>query len=109
MHCGACCFSHAAEYVAVTGDDWARLGERADAVAHFIGNKAFMRMHDGHCVALRVMPEGAFLCDIYEERPSTCRDLAESSRACEGERTTKGERPGQALIALRRSRGEAAP
>ncbi len=106
VRCGACCFSHAVEYVAVTGEDWARLGPGVDTHAHFVGNKAFMRMHDGHCIALRVMPQGEFRCDIYEDRPTTCRDLAESSRECEGERQTKGERPGQALVALRRSRGE---
>jgi Fe-S-cluster containining protein len=109
VQCGACCFSHAAEYVAVTGDDWARLGTTVDKVAHFIGNKAFMRMVDGHCIALRVMPEGTFVCDVYERRPGTCRDLAEASRECEGERATKGERPGQALLMLRRSRGESTP
>lgn len=108
VRCGACCFSQAAEYVAVTGDDWARLSERADALAHFIGNKVFMRMHDGHCIALRVMLDGTFLCDAYEDRPATCRDLAQGSRECEGERATKGERPATALIALRRSRGDGA-
>ena len=104
MRCGACCFSRADEYVAVTGADWARLGERADELAHFIGNKAFMRMHDGHCIALRVTPDGLFLCNAYELRPSTCRDLLEGSRECEGERVTKGDRPEAALVALRRSR-----
>ena len=109
VRCGACCFSHSAEYVAVLGDDWARLGPEVDQLAHFIGNKAFMRMHDGHCIALRVTPEGTFLCDAYERRPSTCRDLAEGSRECEGERATKVERPLQALASLHRRRGGSAP
>jgi len=104
VRCGACCFSQSAEYVAVTGDDWTRLGERADELAHFIGNKAFMRMHDGHCIALRVTADGQFLCDAYELRPSTCRDLEEGSRECEGEIATKADRPVAALATLRRSR-----
>jgi Fe-S-cluster containining protein len=104
--CGTCCFSGSSEYVRVDGDDHARLGERADELTVFVGNRAFMRMHDGHCVALTISPHGAFLCGVYEARPATCRELAEGSRECEGELATKGERPGQALLRLRRSRGE---
>jgi Fe-S-cluster containining protein len=58
-----------------------------------------MKLVDGHCAALHVDPEsGRFVCRIYERRPSTCRELARGSAECEGERTTKRERP---LIALR--------
>lgn len=80
-------------FVRVSGDDWTRLGDRADALAHFIGNRAFMRMRDGHCVALEVQPaqDGApdYFCTIYERRPQICRDLARGSGECEAERELK--------------------
>ena len=85
------------DYVAVTGDDHARLGDEADALVVFHGNKAFMRMALGRCGALQLV-DGRFLCGVYEDRPDTCRDLARDSGACRGEIAAKGERP---LIALR--------
>ncbi|HBQ19302.1 MAG: YkgJ family cysteine cluster protein [Sandaracinaceae bacterium] len=101
LSCGACCFSTLERYVRVTGDDHARLGERADELSRFDGHRAYMRMIDGHCVALRVQgARGELRCDAYAIRPDICRDLARSSDACLGERATKSERP---LIALRRA------
>lgn len=92
--CGVCCFSAAEQYVAVTGDDWSRLGPQAERLAHFIGHRAFMRMANGHCAALslRRTPSGApdFFCTIYEQRPRVCRDLARGSPQCEAERAVKG-------------------
>lgn len=85
----------------VTGDDWTRLGDDAERMAHFAGwgNEAFMRMTDGHCAALAVRRVAAgekgveeamkFFCTIYERRPQICRDLARGSPECEGERATK--------------------
>jgi len=82
--------------VRVTGDDWSRLGDAAESVAHFVGHRAFMRMRDGHCVALKVRatPEGAteFFCTIYDRRPQICRDLARGSPECAGERMIKAPR-----------------
>lgn len=93
LQCGACCFSAAERYVRVTGDDWSRLGEEAERVAHFVGNQAFLRMRDGHCAALAVRktPKGAteFFCTIYERRPQVCRDLGRGSPECAGEITVK--------------------
>lgn len=84
--CGVCCFSDSAEYVWVRGDDWARLGDQAGELAHFIGRHAFMRMRDGHCAALEVRRDAAgraeFFCTIYERRPEICRDLARGSPEC---------------------------
>jgi len=85
-------------YVRVTGDDWSRLGDEAERLAHFAGagNAAFMRMRDGHCAALAVRPaaHGAteFFCTIYERRPQVCRELARGSPECGGERAVKGAR-----------------
>lgn len=87
--CGACCFSPSARHVRVTGDDWSRLGAQADDVAQFIGNRAYMRMSDGHCAALAVREgeegDGGYFCTVYETRPQICRDLARGSPECAGE------------------------
>jgi uncharacterized protein len=92
--CGVCCFSTLDRYVEVTGDDHARLGDDADRLAHFIGNRAYMRIVDGHCAALTVDLEGRrFWCTVYDRRPEVCRDLERGSPACAGERATKGDRP----------------
>lgn len=98
LACGACCFSRLETYVRVTGDDHARLGDRADPLVRFDGNRAYMRMVDGHCAALGIEKgAGQFVCTVYEARPQTCRDLTRGSGACLGEIATKHERP---LLAL---------
>jgi Fe-S-cluster containining protein len=83
-------------YVRVSGDDWARLGEQAERVAHFIDHRAYMKMADNHCTALelRRTAEGGteFFCSVYEQRPQVCRDLARGSAQCDGERAVKRER-----------------
>lgn len=80
----------------VTGADWERLGVDAERVAHFIGNRAFMKMNDGRCAALvpQIAADGEpeYLCSIYAVRPQVCRDLARGSPECEGERMSKGAR-----------------
>jgi uncharacterized protein len=94
LDCGVCCFSQLATYVRVTGDDHARLGDRAGSLVVFEGNRAYMRMIDGHCAALVVDPATrTFTCSTYETRPQTCRDLERGLAACQGEIATKGERP----------------
>jgi hypothetical protein len=99
LTCGVCCFSLLENYVRVTGDDHARLGERGDELARFDGNRAYMRMIDGHCAALRIEKKSRQLvCSIYDVRPDACRELARGSSACRGELASKHERP---LIALR--------
>lgn len=93
QRCGVCCFSESAEYVWVMGYDWTRLGEDADRLAHFIGNRAFMRMTEGHCTALaiRQVPgeETVFSCTIYDRRPEICRALERGSPECLGDLETK--------------------
>jgi hypothetical protein len=87
-------------FVRVTGDDYARLAERAEELVWFDGIRAFMRMADGHCSALAIdAGSGRFVCGAYAERPQVCRDLARASGACLAEREQKAERP---LLALRR-------
>jgi len=86
------------DYVRVSGQDYARLGERVDELVWFDGNRAYMRMVDGHCGALRIdASSGEFVCDTYGTRPQVCRDLERGSGACLGEIATKAERPLSAL------------
>ena len=102
LECGACCFSNLERYVRVTGDDHKRLGDRAEELARFDGNRAYMRMAEGHCIALIVSQTTRHLtCSAYAIRPDVCRTLARSSSACLAEIQTKAERP---LIALRLAR-----
>ena len=97
LRCGACCFSPSDQFVRVTGEDWTRLGEAAGRVAHFVGNRAFMRMSEGHCAALEIRRAGdggaEYFCTLYDRRPQICRDLARGSAECEGEiAVTSGQR-----------------
>lgn len=74
------------------------MGDDAEKLAHFIGNKAYMRMSPaGHCAALRVEREtGRFFCTAYEKRPETCRALGRGSPECLGELAEKSDRPAAA-------------
>jgi Fe-S-cluster containining protein len=107
LDCGTCCFSTLETYVLVRGSDHARLGDRADDLVVFHGNKAYMRMTDGRCAALDVDRAGRFVCTVYHARPDACRDLARGSPECAGEIATKGDRP--RLYALRRGASARAP
>ena len=102
LACGTCCFSLLDTFVKVTGDDYARLAARAEELVRFDGTRAYMRMVEGHCIALDIDARtGTFICNAYELRPQVCRDLARESGNCLGERDAKSERP---LLALRLSR-----
>jgi Fe-S-cluster containining protein len=102
LACGACCFSTLPTYARVDGDDHARLGEDAERLVAWIGNRAYLRLEDGRCAALAIdARDGRFVCTVYDRRPRVCRELERGSPACEGERASKGERP---LVALRRAR-----
>lgn len=110
LHCGVCCFSTLDTFVRVEGADWARLGDDAERVAHFLGNRAFMRMRDGHCAALelRGAPDGdgasggvrgartEYFCTVYEKRPRICRELERGSPECMGELAAKAGRASEA-------------
>jgi Fe-S-cluster containining protein len=101
MSCGTCCFSELEKFVRVLGDDHERLGGQAEALVAFVGNRAYMKMVDGHCAALRVGgSQGRFVCTAYEARPQICRDLQRGSPECLGEIGSKEVRP---LLALRRA------
>ena len=93
QHCGACCFSELNRYVRVTGDDYDRLGEEVEQLVHFIENRAYMQMRNGHCAALEFDgAAGQWACQVYTNRPQTCRDLERGSPACSGERHAKSAR-----------------
>lgn len=72
----------------MTGDDWGRLGDRAESLTDWTQNHAFMRMHEGRCIALAVDDDGV-RCTIYADRPDVCRTLARGGGACEVERAQK--------------------
>ena len=55
----------------------------------FVGNRCFMRMSEGHCIALRREASGLQLCSVYERRPRICRELERGSPACAAERLRK--------------------
>ena len=100
--CGRCCFSELPEYVRVFGIDADRMDERAQAFTHFIGNKSFMRLEDGHCAALAIDPDARmFSCSIYEMRPDVCRSLQRGTGACRAEYEIKADRPDVAIARLR--------
>ncbi len=102
LECGVCCFSTLDRYVAVSGTDHERLGDDAERLVQFIGNRAFMRIVDGHCAALVVdRAAGHFVCSVYERRPAICRDLERGGRECAGERAMKGARPQRLLEVIR--------
>ena len=113
LRCGVCCYSDSAAYVWIRGDDWARLGEDADRLAHFIGHRAFMRMKDGHCAALEVRAtvDGAkeFFCTVYERRPEICRDLGRGSPECEAELELKSHVTAGAGSARKGPGGQSGP
>jgi len=70
----------------VTGDDWSRLGPEAEQWTHWRSNHAFMKMNAGHFAALAIEKTSRgsrFVCQIYDRRPQTCRDLARGSPQCE--------------------------
>jgi hypothetical protein len=74
------------------------MDDRAQALTHFIGNRVYMRIEEGHCAALVIDPVARrFACSIYEMRPDCCRGLERGSGACLGEYHAKIERP---LIAV---------
>jgi Fe-S-cluster containining protein len=98
LACGACCFSRLDTYVRVDGASHTRLGEQAERVTTFIGNRCYMRMEDGHCSALRVEASGQFVCSVYAQRPDVCRALARASSECDAERALKAERPPAARL-----------
>lgn len=78
------------------GDDWSRLGDKAEQFAHFVGHRAYMNLENGHCAALAILNgEGGkreYWCRVYLERPQICRDLQRGSPECEGERALKSSR-----------------
>jgi uncharacterized protein len=101
--CGACCFSRAPDYLRVFGLDHDRLGSDAERLTHFIGNRLYMQLSEGHCAALTLEPEsGRYLCSIYDRRPDVCRWLQRGSGHCRAERVEKLDRARDALVELRR-------
>lgn len=93
LNCGVCCFSKSGTYVQVSEKDYLRLGEDAHDWARTVGGRHYMRMEEGHCLALQVSKRRGelpvYFCAIYERRPQVCRDLARGKHACKVELQAK--------------------
>ena len=108
LECGACCFGDGPRYLRVSGDDHERLGSDGDSLTHFIGNRCYMRLVDGHCAALSVQPTGPrFVCQTYATRPDTCRRLERGSAECLAEFERKHARSTPAAPEVEGSRSAA--
>lgn len=110
LECGTCCFSTLPEYLRVFGIDLDRMDDRAQALTHFIGNRCYLQLDEGHCKALVIDPVARrYVCSIYEMRPDVCRALERGSGQCRGELATKAERPLLAVEALLRRASDGRP
>ncbi len=96
LNCGVCCFAKSGTYVRVSESDWERLGEDVEHWARRVGGQGYMRMEDGHCLALLITARRGeapvFFCAVYDKRPQVCRDLARGKAACKHELHAKGAR-----------------
>jgi uncharacterized protein len=67
-----------------------------------VGDRAFMRLVDGHCAALQLDVDRAlWVCGIYARRPDVCRALERGSSSCKFEHDRKLDRPAVLLERLR--------
>jgi Fe-S-cluster containining protein len=103
--CGACC-REAFDSVPVTDADAARLSDHADLIrvqsdgwrdlervpSDFVPNHAGQATR---CIALRGdgTDDHPYLCRVYEQRPTNCRDLTLGSDGCETARERVGLDP----------------
>lgn len=83
MACGACCHGDGARYLPINGADYGRLGEASATLTHFLGNRCYLRLVNGRCIALRSNIDGkAWSCSVYVARPTLCRVLERGSIEC---------------------------
>ena len=94
--CGACCFSDSTSYIDVTERDHERLGEWSTELTDMVEGHRYMRMEDGHCIALEVVGQW-LVCSIYDDRPAACHELERGSPPCLAEMTLKKARALRAL------------
>ena len=81
LECGACCFSTLPTYLNLDGDDHERLGDDAERLTVFLGNRCYMRLIDGHCAALRVdSAERRFVCTVYDRTRPWSRSRSRTRR-----------------------------
>lgn len=100
--CGRCCFGKR-EHVQVFAHDAETLGaERtarlvAPATRHSVASpgrpsepEPFMKMVDGHCIALEISEDRRYACSVYEVRPTICRAFQVGSASCLETRAAAG-------------------
>lgn len=102
--CGVCCFSQSEDYLHVAEVDARRLGAELTQLTQRIDGRRYMKMQEGHCIALTYNARSdEFLCSIYEKRPDVCHWLERGSGQCATERR---EKQGRGLVMISRSRSE---
>lgn len=96
LNCGVCCFSKSGTYVRVSEKDLLRMGELAHDWVRTVGTEHYMRMEDGHCLALQITTHRGqapmYFCAIYGVRPQVCRDLTQGKAACQVELRSKEDK-----------------
>ena len=103
--CSRCCFSTAADYIAIFECDWDRMTARARALTtRGLRGTRHMRFSHGGCEALGLDAAGHRIqCSIYEERPDVCRALERGTGDCREHYVEKAGRPDVALTRLRKA------
>jgi len=84
--CGACCFSKSDTYVQVQQEESLALAKAQACVRR--DGALFLRMHEGHCAQL-AHADGDWVCQVYRDRPSACREFERGSPECLEERRLK--------------------
>lgn len=98
--CGACCFSNSDTYVQVQEEESAALA-KTQAYVRKEGS-LYLRMHNGHCAQL-AHADGDWVCQVYPDRPSPCRELTRGSPECLEERRLKLALARQLSVKLRQT------
>lgn len=93
--CGRCCYYNKPDYALLYPEDIEAFGPAAlakyTAKSTLSGaslrpgdrsSDIFMRMENGHCCALDVVPGATYTCSIYEHRPLLCEMYQPGSADC---------------------------
>ena len=93
QHCGACCAHFRVSFY------WSEVGARGlpdaavEKVAPLLACMAGTNQPQPHCQALEGRVGGQVSCRLYEQRPSTCRELHPGEDKCTRARARYGLLP----------------
>ncbi len=102
LRCGACCVVFRASFYWAEADDATENGVPVDLTVKLNPFRRAMRKvgrHDERGIALRGAPGRSVYCEIYDRRPSTCRNFEPSWRS--GEHQSRCEKARKALRSKR--------